>query len=391
MNKDYEDLGVVDLKKVTTFSSERRHGSSSIRLLQVTDLHIFPRSCRTFEGIALKDSYEECLRLISHLVIETSPDVICLTGDIIDGRGPWEGPHAVTEAMQDIIPHFLGTPWLYLPGNHDDDHSPWKRADLRKMFQLKDCLQKHATSFHHTLLLQKAGTKVRLHIFDSGGNDPEFMYECTPQRTVQAFYQYCMDNEAPFTDEIPELVLIHIPLPEFQHLDPIVGENNLFEAALVGGKVPPVLANLAWLIRLLKLHRIAGCRRGGGDSGLFDACVRVNHKCGRPRILGIFCGHDHHSDAVFRRSNIFLGYERSGAHTPPFDWEGKAPNKLCPGARVIDVEDGMSRLATWVQTAEGQEVGSYLDMVSCFRSCSFTLSESVLQFLAKLLCFTDKL
>jgi len=80
-------------------------------------------------------------------------------------------------------------------------------------------------------------------------------------------------------------------------------------------------------------------------------------------IASVFCGHDHHSDAVFYRRGIFLAYGRSGSLTPPYDWEGKAPNPLQPGARIAEVSsDGV--LKTWIQTAIGAEHDSFLDMVS---------------------------
>jgi len=65
----------------------------------------------------------------------------------------------------------------------------------------------------------------------------------------------------------------------------------------------------------------------------------------------------------FYRRGIFLAYGRSGSLTPPYDWEGKAPNPLQPGARIAEVSsDGV--LKTWIQTAIGAEHDSFLDMVS---------------------------
>ena len=48
--------------------------------------------------------------------------------------------------------------------------------------------------------------------------------------------------------------------------------------------------------------------------------------------------------------------------TPPYDWEGKAPNTLQPGARIAEVSsDGV--LTTWIHTGGGVENDSLLDMV----------------------------
>ena len=94
------------------------------------------------------------------MVLAEQPDVIILTGDIIDGRGPWKSADRVVEIVQQMIPHFHGTPWAYIPGNHDDDHSPWTREDLLQIIiTLPGCIQRKARGFHHTILLSKQ-TKI---------------------------------------------------------------------------------------------------------------------------------------------------------------------------------------------------------------------------------------
>ena len=409
MYQDYEDLGHFMLSAtppaarrclpVEDINDDKAATDAvslpfCVRLLQVTDLHCFPKDCQEFQGVPLLDAHERCLRLVDQLVRDVRPDVILLTGDIIDGRGPW-APDDVTQAVRDLIPHFHQTPWCFVPGNHDDDHSPWKRHDLQQIFQLDGCLQKGARrGFHHTILLSKSTfinhetvtIQVRLHLFDSGGNhpNPRIMYCCTPPEAVRGFVEFHKQQHqkqqyqqqqqqqrqqkfkettisaASTTVRPTELVYFHIPLPEYQFIDPVIGHNNLFEAALEGGKIPKPLHRWLWLVRLFKLHRIAGCSRGP-DSGLFHAMLQAKRSYGA-NIVAAFCGHDHHSDAVFHRQGIFLGYGRSGAMTPPFDWEGKAPNDLAPGARVVQV-DCAGRTQTWIQNRDGAESDSFLDMV----------------------------
>ena len=183
MHEEYEDLGHFVLPE---------NESGSIRILQLTDLHIFPKECASFEGIPLLDTYAQCMNLIEQLVRDSQPDVIILTGDIMDGRGPWRSKESVVECLQDMIPFFHNTPWAYLPGNHDDDHSPWTREDLVKVLKLDGCIQNQAQGFHHTLLLTKQHVKVRLHMFDSGGNHPnkKIMYYCTPAKAIEGFTSF---------------------------------------------------------------------------------------------------------------------------------------------------------------------------------------------------------
>ena len=358
----FEDLGVLNLPD--------NKNPSSIRILQITDLHFFPRECRAFDGIPLLDAYEQCLDLIDSLVVAENPDVIILTGDIMDGRGPWNSSDRVVEIVRQMIPSFHGTPWAYIPGNHDDDHSPWAREDLLQIVQLPNCIQHQAKGFHHTILLTKQQqhpsavedvTKVRLHLFDSGGNHPnkKIMYYCTPASAIDGFTKVAQDRSG-LESDTTGLVYVHIPTPEYQGVDPVIGHNNLFEAAVQAGKLPPPLDKLVWLIKLLKKDRIAGCTRGQ-DSGLFSALVHANSHY-ESNIAAIFCGHDHHSDAIFWRQGIFLGYGRSGSMTPPYDWEGKAPNPLQPGARVAEVSsDGV--VTTWIRNGDGMEHDSMFDMV----------------------------
>jgi hypothetical protein len=360
MHEEFEDLGTFPLR--SNNGQEASSTTANIRFLQLTDLHCFPKDCTHFQNIPLLDAHKNCMDLIDQLVRQVQPDVIVLTGDIIDGRGPWPSADSVVDILQDMLPLFHGIPWAYIPGNHDDDQSPWTRQDLTKIIKLQGCLQNGAQGFHHTLLLTKnnGNTKVRLYLFDSGGNhpNPKYMYYCTPERAVKGFEQFVLQN-ANTEPDVTGICYIHIPTPEYQHLDPVVGRNNLFQAALVGGKIPSPLDKLACLIRFLKMDRIAGCTRGP-DSGLFSALCRANQN--GTNIMSVFCGHDHHSDAIFWKNGIFLGYGRSGAMTPPFDWEGKAPNVMNPGARVVEVsQDGVVR--TWIQTHFGAEDGSFLDMV----------------------------
>ena len=87
-----------------------------------------------------------------------------------------------------------------------------------------------------------------------------------------------------------------------------------------------------------------------------------------PTFSPLYCGHDHHSDDVFYRKGIFLGYGLSAATSPPWDWEGKAPNPNSRGARVVEVSsNGVAK--TWIQTQAGFENGTLLDMAASLKCC----------------------
>lgn len=79
------------------------------------------------------------------------------------------------------------------PRPRADDESPWSRADLLAIYSLPGCASRGAESFDHVLVVPPptsavngairvhhpgdppaAAGALRLHLFDSGGNDAEF-------------------------------------------------------------------------------------------------------------------------------------------------------------------------------------------------------------------------
>jgi len=123
-----EDLGHVVLKH------RRGGGDDNIRILQLTDLHQWPAGVDTFEARGRvidfkKEGYssDKNVELIRHVLERSRPDLVILTGDILDGR-PCEhmAEDKFLQVFTDVIQPIIDsdTPWTFCPGNHDDDHSP---------------------------------------------------------------------------------------------------------------------------------------------------------------------------------------------------------------------------------------------------------------------------
>jgi len=122
--------------------------------------------------------------------------------------------------------------------------------------------------------------------------------------------------------------------------------NGLFEAALKGNKVPFPFnyEPFTSLVRWLGKDKVVGSSKL--NSGLFDEMKKQEN------ILATFCGHDHHSDAVFERSGIYLCYGRVSGHTPPIDWEGAGGDlAFRRGARFVNV-NFEGKATTWVETMD---------------------------------------
>jgi len=266
---------------------------------------------------------------IRGIIEEVKPDIVMLTGDIVDGRPfkalDWD---ALLEVFLDITKLIVkaGALWSFTPGNHDYDGSPWSHDDLLKLYKLPGCLSKDAKTFNHTLTVgydavPSVKNSLRLFLFDTGGNhpDPKLRYYTVESATVNAYKYASKAGDLNVEGGSPlGTAWYHIPLPECNRLLPIAGENRLFECALRAGRVPfPFMFQpFRLLIHLLGFDRVVGSSIL--NSGLFQAMVDAGN------IQATFFGHDHHSDAVFLKDNIYMCYGRPGAHTPPSDWEGRA-------------------------------------------------------------------
>jgi hypothetical protein len=350
-----------------------------LRILQLTDLHLFPSTMVEWANGSHKAvpldvpraggrapySTSACLKLCGELSVAVRPHLVVLTGDVVDGRPFGElalGPDAWRECFETLVMPLVaaGIPWTFVPGNHDDDCSPWSRDDLLAVYALEGCASRGATSFNHTFTVSVGddGASTRLFFFDSGGNDAEHAYGTIDASAVAEFAAFNdVDAEAEKAAQVAApsaangLAFFHIPLPEAAALDPVVGHNGLFDAALAGGKVPKPWCWLPFVVRFLGKDRIVGCSKL--NSGLFDEFVRTR------AVRACFFGHDHHSDAVFQREGLYMAYGRYSSCLPPSDWEGKSPLPFAPGGRVIEVRapregEGEARIATWVVTTAGE-------------------------------------
>mmetsp|Transcript_30641 Transcript_30641/g.74653 ORF Transcript_30641/g.74653 Transcript_30641/m.74653 type:complete len:237 (+) Transcript_30641:238-948(+) len=155
-----------------------------IRILQITDTHLFPDGVVTFKTPKRtvdmkKENYsnETAERMLKILVEKVKPDIVIFTGDIIDGRPFGEHKRSdFVETFEKFLRPVIDTKiaWSFTPGNHDDDGAPYSRKDLLKLYELPCCLSAGAKTFNHTVLVGPSAKEcVRLWFFDSGENADE--------------------------------------------------------------------------------------------------------------------------------------------------------------------------------------------------------------------------
>ena len=306
-------------------------------------------------------SIQRDLEVVRRLLHDVAPDIVILTGDIIDGR-PFKGRDRqsflpVLREITDAV-HESGALWSFVPGNHDYDEAPWIRKDLLQLYALPGCLSREAKTFNHTLTVgfEDAPTSrnsLRLFLFDTGGNhpNPKLRYSTVDPATVDALTHASKAGDLNVQGGAPlATAWYHIPLPECNGLTPVAGRNNLFEAALSAKMVPFPFQHqpFRFVLELLGLDRIVGSSKL--NAGLFAALAA------HPNLRATFFGHDHCSDAVFLRDGVYMCYGRVGAHTPPSDWEGRAGDlpfdrhsaRVCEFVVGTDDDDAPPKVMTYI-------------------------------------------
>ena len=156
---------------------------SRLRVLQLTDMHLWPVEDTSWAVLAKggrvidfeRDGYdphgERAVHMVKQLLARDPPDLVVFTGDIIDGRpfgerayagGEEEARSAWIASFEQVTAPLLAcdppVPWTFCPGNHDDDHSPWSRDDLLRIFKLPGCATPTATSFNFTFTIGTRAT-----------------------------------------------------------------------------------------------------------------------------------------------------------------------------------------------------------------------------------------
>ncbi len=90
----------------------KAHNPDCIRLVQITDTHIFKRKAECFDGVDTAASLDQ---VIEHIRREVDmPDFVMVTGDLVHDPVP----EAYERLRQQLSG--LGAPVFCLPGNHDD-------------------------------------------------------------------------------------------------------------------------------------------------------------------------------------------------------------------------------------------------------------------------------
>lgn len=307
----------------------RQDGTFTI--VQFTDLHWRNGEPEDLQTAALM---REVLNL-------EHPDLVVLTGDVIDGEACQDPAHSWKEAVAPIIEQ--GVYWAAVFGNHEDEGSLSREELMVFQRSLPYCLSEPGPEDvsgvgNYVLRVQSArsaNTAAVLYFLDSHSYaETEIGGYAWIRRDQIAWY---LDTARRLREEnggrpLPALAFFHIPLPEY---------------------------NEVWDFHPCRGYKYEGVYCPLVNTGFFAAL----HEAGD--VLGTFVGHDHVNDFEGELHGIRLCYGRAtGFNT--YGREG-----FPRGARVIQLQEGVYEFRTWLRL----EGGILVEEQPLHEPCGRVLSE----------------
>ena len=302
----------------------RFRADGTFTIVQFTDTHVTEGDAPDVQTAAL----------MAAVLDAEQPDLVVLTGDVIDGGRCTDPAASWRRAVTPVTGR--GLPWAAVFGNHDDEGSLDRAALMAVQQELPGCLSREPSGRGHATIsgvgnyaltvLASAGDKPAAHLYfldsnayaetDIGGygwvRRDQIAWYVMKARTLARPEGTRADGAL-----LPALAFFHIPLPEY---------DEVWELHLCHGvKYEPVCCPAI-------------------NTGLFAALHEVGD------VLGTFVGHDHINDYMGGLHGIRLCYGRATGYNT-YGREGFAR-----GARVIRLQEGVRDFTTWLRLDGGEVV-----------------------------------
>jgi len=257
-------------------------GRDSLRLLQVTDLHL-GHTERVLKDVST-------FRRIQALVEQQNPDAVIITGDCFTGDS------SLNRMTLAYVPHIFDQwqcPWLLVFGNHDPEGGRSRdslyAAVQRSRWGVLGCHQPAAdqTAYDYQVILAEAsrpGPAWEIYAFDSGSEPGSKKISASSL----AWYKRRSDESRILAGKtVPALAVFHIPLKQY---------HELAEEGVQGVKKEPVCFE--------------------EDDGLALATF-----ADQGNVRACFCGHDHYNTYYGRHhSGILLAYGYISGESTRWAW-----------------------------------------------------------------------
>ena len=296
--------------------SVRFREDKTFTIVQFTDLHWQNGDPADWQTAAL----------MAQVLDAEQPDLVVLTGDVIDGANCHDPAAAWRNAVAPIVERAL--PWAAVFGNHDDEGTLSRRDLMAVQQAIPGCLSEpgppHLSGTGNYVLPVRSSSgdaaAAILYFLDSGSY---------AQTDVGGYGWITHDQVAWYLDAskrlretngdkaLPALAFFHIPLPEY---------NEVWDEHVCRGS---------------KFEEICGPRINTG----FFAALHVGGD-----VSGTFVGHDHVNDFEGTLHGIRLCYGRATG----FNTYGRSGFQH--GARVIRMQEGTRDFQTWLRLEDGELV-----------------------------------
>jgi pre-mRNA-splicing factor SYF1 len=287
--------------------------SSSLKILQLTDLHYG-------EG-EIQDSLNT--NAIENQLRWEDPDIVVVTGDLVSGYA-WPGTEGwFNQSYQKFIKPLkkFKKPWALVLGNHDIEADLSGNEILKlEEFEALSLSHKEISSLSHSSnyyvpITHKGELKLVLWALDTGNrNHLEFGYDKIHQDQLEWVRSTQEAFKISSGKEIPGMVFVHIPPPEFMDLWPVSKGHRFEDVACPGDHSRYVLEGL-------------------------------------DHVLAFVAGHDHFNDYEGKLGNFSLFYGRKTGYA------GVGPEPYFnKGARVFQVFFENFRVDSWIREETGEVV-----------------------------------
>lgn len=297
------------------------------KIAQFTDIH--------WKG----DETEECLKtteLIEYVLKTEQPDLVVLTGDIINSPSE-EGWKTVMSIFTES-----GIPFAVALGNHDDE-ADWSRDEIFNYLETLPGFVGNKGSDNisgvgnYILELKSANSNdvaALLYFFDSHSypkdrnlSDYDWIkFDQIAWYREQSKYLTSMHEGQPY----PALAFFHIPLPEYEKIKEqptTIGERS---------------------------ERVCSPQI---NTGLLSSFVEMKD------VMGCFVGHDHNNNYIGIYKNVALAYGQSSGYS--------GYGKIGKGARIIELQDGKYGFNTWIRSLDGTFLHYNYPLACSFRAVDY--------------------
>jgi hypothetical protein len=287
----------------------RFRADGRFRIVQFTDTHFCDGS----------DPDRRTASLMDRVLDAERPDLVVLTGDVLDGARATDASAAWRAAVAPIVSRDL--PWAAVFGNHDDEGTAKREALLAIQRSLPGCRTRRGPRSLPGIgnyVLRVAGSRSRsrsaahLCFLDSHAYAPDGAgtYAWITHEQVSWYRRTAARRRAGRSEPLPALAFFHIPLPEYA--------TAWEQGPRRGSRHEPVCGPVL-------------------NSGFFTAL----HE--RREVLGVFVGHDHVNDFEAELRGMRLCYGRATGYSE-YGRRG-----FPRGARVIELVEGERRFDTWLR------------------------------------------